>query len=215
MFTSVLNCTQWHEEQWLRRWYHHDTNQVPELSWFCIDTDYESIYILKKMFCPHPPSLITALSLSSFYFRMFGRFDLSTCSNQLEGTGPGKAVSDINVIIIIIIIVIIAIIVIIIIIIVIIVVYILSSSYFIIIPYPPPCTSLSRSTSFRRFNKSSPDAETSSRPPQDYPVTGFNWPVLWQYYCHHLCPYQLKVSSPMKMLNWSKSGCPGHFLHKL
>ena len=90
------------------------------------------------MFCPHPPALITALSLSSFYLRMFGRLDLSTCSNQLEGTGPGKAVSDINVIIIIIIIVIIAIIVIIIIIIVIIVVYILSSSYFIIIPYPPP-----------------------------------------------------------------------------
>ena len=40
-------------------------------------------------------------------------------------------------------------------------------------PLSSPCSSLSRSTSFRRFNKSSPDAETSSRPPQDYPVTGF------------------------------------------
>ena len=94
------------------------------------------------MFCPHPPTLITALSLSSFYLRMFGRFDLSTCSNQLEGTGPGKAVSDINVIIIIIIVIIVIIVVIIVIIvfiiIVIIVVDILSSSYFIIIPYPPP-----------------------------------------------------------------------------
>ena len=94
------------------------------------------------MFCPHPPALITALSLSSFYLRMFGRFDLSTCSNQLEGTGPGKAVSDINVIIIIIIVIIVIIVVIIVIIvfiiIVIIVVDILSSSYFIIIPYPPP-----------------------------------------------------------------------------
>ena len=95
------------------------------------------------MFCPHPPALITALSLSSFYLRMFGWFDWSTCSNQLEGTGPGKAVSDINVIIIIIVIiviivVIIVIIVFIIVIIVIIVVDTLSSSYFIIIPYPPP-----------------------------------------------------------------------------
>ena len=94
------------------------------------------------MFCPHPPAFNkTALSLSSFYLRMFGWLDLSTCSNQLEGTSPGKAVSDINVIIIIIVIIVIIVVIIVIIvfiIIVIIVIDILSSSYFIIIPYPPP-----------------------------------------------------------------------------
>ena len=94
------------------------------------------------MLCPHPPAFNkTALSLSSFYLRMFGWLDLSTCSNQLEGTSPGKAVSDINVIIIIIVIIVIIVVIIVIIvfiIIVIIVVDILSSSYFIIIPYPPP-----------------------------------------------------------------------------